>query len=137
MQTEAQIQTHIRNVLITLGYTVMEIGKTRQMVSCKRCGNKNYATGWQGNTPGAPDIIVNKPSWANVWLGIEIKKPGGAIRTEQKRLLNAGSIVIARSVQDALAAVADAESRFGFDNKTLKSVMDQLSDEQKWRSNHT
>ena len=127
--TEAQIQTSIRNVLTTLGYTVVEIGRTRRMVPCRRCGAQTPAIGWQGNTPGAPDLMVTTPRWGALWIGIECKRPGGAIRPEQRKLLDAGSTTIARSVRDALEAIMAAETRLGYQSATVARVVEQLIDQ--------
>jgi len=125
-ETESSIQQSIVNILRMFGYTVIEIGRTRRMVPCKRCGAHTPAIGWQGNTPGAPDIMVTAKTWGTLWLGLEVKRPGGAIRPEQKVLMAEGSIVIVRSIRDSLAAILDVEERFGRDASAVRNVRDQL-----------
>ena len=125
--SESTIQTSIVRILTMLGYTVIEIGRTRRMVPCKRCGASTPAVGWQGNTPGAPDVMVTSSRWSGDWVGIEVKRPGGAIRPEQKALADAGHTSIVRSVRDALGVVVDAERRHGNDNTgAIETVITQL-----------
>ena len=123
---ESTIQTSIVNILTMLGYTVIEIGRTRRMVPCKRCGASTPAIGWQGNTPGAPDLMVTSTRWSGDWVGIEVKRPGGTIRPEQQRLVDAGTVVIVRSVRDALGVVVDAETRHGHQTAQIDAVIAQL-----------
>lgn len=123
---ESTIQTSIVNILTMLGYTVIEIGRTRRMVPCKRCGASTPAIGWQGNTPGAPDLMVTSTRWSGDWVGIEVKRPGGTIRPEQKRLVDAGTVVIVRSVRDALGVVVEAEARHGHQTAQIDAVIAQL-----------
>lgn len=123
---ESTIQTSIVNILTMLGYTVIEIGRTRRMVPCKRCGASTPAIGWQGNTPGAPDLMVTSTRWSGDWVGIEVKRPGGAIRPEQQRLVDAGTVVIVRSVRDALGVIVDAEGRHGHQTAQIDAVIKQL-----------
>lgn len=123
---ESTIQTSIVHVLAMYGYTVIEIGRTRRMVKCKRCGASTPAIGWQGNTPGAPDLMVTSPRWSGDWVGIEVKRPGGAIRPEQRALADAGATSIVRSVRDALGVIVDAEERHGHQADRLEQVREQL-----------
>lgn len=123
---ESTIQTSIVNILTMLGYTVIEIGRTRRMVPCKRCGASTPAIGWQGNTPGAPDLMVTSTRWSGDWVGIEVKRPGGAVRPEQQRLVDAGTVVIVRSVRDALGVIVEAETRHGHQTAQIDAVLKQL-----------
>ena len=123
---ESTIQTSIVNVLTMYGYTVIEIGRTRRMVPCKRCGASTPAIGWQGNTPGAPDLMVTCARWHGDWVGIEVKRPGGAIRPEQRTLAESGATSIVRSVRDALGVIIDAEDRHGYEHERIRQVRDQL-----------
>lgn len=84
------------------------------------------ATGWQGNTPGAPDLIVTAPKWGTLWVGLEVKRPGGAVRDAQKKLLNEGSICIVKSVRDALSQIIEIEKHFGNVTDRLEVVLNQL-----------
>lgn len=129
METEATIQTSIVSILRMFGYIVIEIGRTRRMVPCQRCGAKTPAIGWQGNTPGAPDLMVTTGRWGNLWTGLEVKRHGGAIRPEQRALLDNGSIAIVRSVRDALGQIIEIEERFGVDASRLREVRDQLAED--------
>ena len=123
---ESTIQTSIVNVLTMYGYTVIEIGRTRRMVPCKRCGASTPAIGWQGNTPGAPDLMVTCARWHGDWVGIEVKRPGGAIRPEQRTLAESGATSIVRSVRDALSVIIEAEDRHGHEHERIRQVRDQL-----------
>lgn len=125
---ESTIQSSIVRLLGMMGYTVIEIGRTRRMVPCRRCGASTPAVGWQGNTPGAPDLMVTCAAWAGDWVGIEVKRPGGAIRPEQRALADAGHTSIVRSVRDALGVVLDAEQRHGNNPQSdaIQFVMGQL-----------
>ncbi len=118
--TESDIQATIVAALRQCGYIVMETGKSRAQVPCKTCGSKNYATGWQGNTPGIADVIVSHVDWPkNVWHMLEIKKPGGKRRQEQIDLALYGASIFVESVYAALAEVCR------FEHKTLKLTINQ------------
>lgn len=73
--------------------------------------------GWRGPrgygaTPGVPDLLVARDGWFG-WLGLEVKRPGGRISPAQAELERRGLIVVVRSVEDAIAAVAAAAPALG------------------------
>lgn len=103
---ESELQNHVRQSLALLGYTIIEIGKTRAKVRCNKCGSYSHATGWQGNTVGAPDIYIHAPWWASCAVGIELKTTKGAVRKQQQNLADQGMTSICRSVTEVLTIVA-------------------------------
>jgi hypothetical protein len=125
--TESQLQQSIVNTLSTLGYQVLEIGRTRSLVSCQRCGRRTRATGWQGNTVGAPDLFVSHQQWQGRWIGLEVKRPKGVVRPEQKRLATEGFTTIVRSVLDAVVAVYINEKLHGREVTRLRLIIAQLA----------
>ena len=107
---EATIQRQTTTLLYALGYTVMESGKSRSKQRCKACGNVAYATGWQGNTVGLPDLYVHSVNWPRgVALAIEMKTEKGVIRPEQLELANKGLINICRSTSCVLQVIEKYE----------------------------
>lgn len=114
LKPEASLQRDVRNTLGLLGYTIMETGKSRSMVACTACGKRSYATGWQGNTPGLPDIYVHCPRWPlPIAIAMELKAPKGKPSEAQKALADSGQTAIVRSVDDALELVRRMENLLG------------------------
>jgi len=108
--TEASIQNQSVALLKALGYRVMETGKSRSKQRCKTCGTQSYATGWQGNTVGLPDMYIHSIQWPRgVALAIEMKTMKGAIRPEQLELAEQGLINICRSTLCVLQTVEKYE----------------------------
>ena len=105
IMSEAELQNHIRQSLALLGYTIIEIGKSRSKTKCNKCGSYSHATGWQGNTVGAPDIYIHAPWWASCAVGIELKTKKGAVRKQQQNLADQGMTSICRSLNDVLDVV--------------------------------
>lgn len=128
-RSEADIQNAIRHMLATLGYTVLEVGKARRKVQCTRCRAWSYPTGWQGNTVGTPDLYVHAPWWnMPVGIGFELKKPGGAVRKEQRNLANLHMTDIVHSEEEALEVVIKVERAIGSEEKAkrLEVVLDNV-----------
>lgn len=101
--TEKQLQEQIVNYLRWQRYEVLEVGKGRKGVTCPTCHSFHVPSGWQGNTPGCPDLFVSHPRWKEgTWIGVELKTEKGAIREEQQRLLDASRVYIARSLDDVI-----------------------------------
>lgn len=108
---EAHLQREIRATLCLLGYTVMETGKSRSRVTCAKCGASNYATGWQGNTPGLPDIYVHRPGWGRpLAVALELKALHGKPTETQQWLADNRMTTIVRSMEDALHVLRDVEA---------------------------
>lgn len=103
---EKAIQKAIKDALEALGYRVVETGKAR--ARSKATGE--YATGWQGNTPGCPDLFITGDGWPDIlWIAAECKGDGTDITPAQVALRDAGRTVIVRSVGDAVRAVHRVE----------------------------
>ena len=114
--TEAQLQAQVRHVFAALGYYVIEVGKTRAKLKCAKCGSMAHATGWQGNTPGAPDLYFHAPWWKHpIAIAIELKIKGGRVREQQKHLDNLGMTKVCRSVRAVFEVIKDVEKTYGND----------------------
>lgn len=122
LKPEMQIQVAARNILIIHGYVVMESGKARSKVRCPVCKQQFYPGGWQGNTPGLPDLYIHHPAWGGVALPIELKAPGGSVRREQQDLKKAGVIHICRSVEEVLKTVSQFEAQFGLESNIKRFI---------------
>ena len=91
-QDEARVVTEIQRAIEAAGGTYL------------RCGQRN-ARG-AGNTVGAPDLFLRLRTWVpNVWIGVEVKAPGGRARPAQAALADINAIVIVDTVEDAMDAV--------------------------------
>lgn len=111
--TESALQKQIYSLLTTIGYKVMETGKGRAKQKCSKCGFSSYATGWQGNTVGLPDLYIHSINWPRGQsLAVELKTQTGEIRKEQKQLADAGLVYICRSVGCVINAVIACERIF-------------------------
>jgi hypothetical protein len=102
---EADIQKAIVDALGLVGFECLEVGKVRRAVVCPDCGGKHFPTGWQGNTPGTPDLMVGLASGFPLctWVGLELKRPTHAkTRPEQLELWQRGRTAIVRSPREAL-----------------------------------
>lgn len=111
---EASIQREIKAVLTALGYTVMETGKGRSRTPCSACGARSYAIGWQGNTPGLPDLYVHRKGWGHpVAVALELKAPDGKPTETQQWLYEMGMTHIVRSAADALDVLTGIETSWG------------------------
>ncbi len=107
----------------------METGKGRSRVRCNACGASSYATGWQGNTPGLPDVYVHSDEWAMpLAVALELKAEKGRPSEAQKELATRRLTVIVRSVKEALAIIQDAENKIGNEAKAkrLAGMIEQL-----------
>lgn len=108
---ERDVQRTIVEGLRWKGFQVQEIAKTRARVRCYDCGAQFYPKGWQGTTPGTPDLFITRPEWRGAWIAIEVKtfarrsKP----EPEQQALLDAGFASVARSWEEAEAIIQQFE----------------------------
>lgn len=97
--SESALQSDIRKALQTLGYSCRA---TSAPFRQKRGRN------WQQDK-GMPDLFVTHKSWGEgVWKGLEVKTGKGTLKPEQQELLEAGRIIVVRSVDEAIAAVIRA-----------------------------
>ena len=108
-ERESQVQSAIIERLTLAGYIVLTTSRVRRGVRCE-CGRFRYPGGGDGVTPGCPDLLVSHPAWpAPMWLGIEVKGTLTKVSAEQKRLADAGRILIVRSQDDIESYVAAYE----------------------------
>jgi hypothetical protein len=125
---ELRLQKDIVTVLCSLGYTVMETGKSRGRVRCSSCGSSSYATGWQGNTPGLPDLYAHRKGIAMpVAVALELKAPKGKPTEAQQNLADQNMTRIVRSVSDALKAVLELETALG-NARQSERIMQVMND---------
>ena len=112
MKPEAAFQKSVIDVLTILGYRVFETGKSRSKVRCTKCGTYSYATGWQGNTPGLPDIYIHSKhrAWNSTALAIELKTEKGVVSQIQKDIADAGYTTICRSIGEVIDVVLTKEA---------------------------
>ena len=111
---EAVLQSHLTGTLKVLGYTIMETGKSRSAVMCPHCKGRHYATGWQGNTVGLPDLYIHRTGWTlGMAVALELKAPTGKVRPEQQQMADAGMSIIVRTLSDGLRHIRDVEERLG------------------------
>jgi hypothetical protein len=122
-RSEAERQREMVTWLAVNGYLVLETGKARRMVKCQDCGTSFYPTGWQGNTPGCPDLFVHGLHWpALMWLGVDVKAGRNAeIRPEQKRLMDQKAITIVTNLPELRRLIADREQH-AFGNKPAEEA---------------
>ncbi len=114
--SEKALQSQVVSCLTVLGYTVFETGKARGKTKCSTCGAYSYATGWQGNTLGVPDLYVHNSQWKTpIGIGIELKTKTGAVRKEQAHYANLNVTVICRTLIEVINAIDDIESVIGND----------------------
>lgn len=89
--TEHEIQGQMVDALRAAGLVVLETTAYRQR-------------GPSGVDRGVPDLLVFVPGVLGC-VGLEVKAAKGRISVAQRELLNAGVIMVVRSVEDALLAV--------------------------------
>lgn len=105
-EREDQVQDCIVQGLRLRGYTVLVTSERRRGERCAACGHWQRPRLGRGTTPGIPDLLVSHPSWPpGMWLGIECKGTQTRLSPAQQELADAGRIIIARSWEDAWAAV--------------------------------
>jgi hypothetical protein len=127
--SEKQLQGSIVRALQLLGYTVFETGKTRTKVSCPTCKTRHYATGYQGNTIGLPDIYIHNSKWKTpIGVGIELKTEKGKVQDKQQMFASLQVTAICRSLDDVLDVLHTAELVLGNDD-TLKKLEAFISNE--------
>lgn len=62
------------------------------------------AKGGYGSAKGVPDLLVHVRG-DQFLIGLEVKRPGGRVRPDQKALAEQGAYAIVYSVEDAIKAV--------------------------------
>ncbi len=114
--SEKTLQSQVVSCLTLLGYTVFETGKARGKSKCPACGTYSYATGWQGNTLGVPDLYVHNTKWQMpIGIGIELKTKTGAVRKEQAHYANINVTIICRTLIEVINAIDAIEQSIGTD----------------------
>jgi hypothetical protein len=114
--SEKTLQSQVVSCLTLLGYTVFETGKARGKSKCPVCGTYSYATGWQGNTLGVPDLYVHNTKWQMpIGIGIELKTKTGAVRKEQAHYANINVTIICRTLIEVINAIDAIEQSIGTD----------------------
>lgn len=103
--SESELQGQIKSALRRLGYICLDTstyGSARVMRQA-RMG---------GNSKAIPDLLVARGGWPQgIWLGMEVKLPKGGVKAEQQELLDAGMIVIVRTVDEAITEMKRVEQR--------------------------
>lgn len=100
--SEADVQATIVEGLRALGYLV-EI-TSRQRRRCHHCGR--WSGGGDGASKGLADLMVGRESWGWTRMALEVKGSDTPLSPEQKELFDRGLIEVARSWEDAIAALA-------------------------------
>lgn len=100
-----------------LHYTVMQTGQVLQKTECPNCHTFFFPSIGTSNSVGCPDIYVAHSDSGNIWRAIELKAPGmdslfgrlqeGAIRPEQKKLVELGVSSVITTVDGALELVRE------------------------------
>lgn len=102
--TEAEVQGQIIEGLTYLGYLVLTV--SRRYKRCRQCGTVSHHG--DGVSRGTPDLLVRAHHWPLfLWLGMEVKRPGGQVRPEQRALRDRGAIRVVCSWEEALRAVQE------------------------------
>jgi len=112
IKPEAALQKQVIDTLMVLGYKVFETGKTRTKVRCTKCGAYSYATGYQGNTPGLPDLYIHSSHhlWGSKAVAIELKAAKGKTSEVQQEIADAGYTTICRSIEEVLSVISRVEA---------------------------
>ena len=112
IKPEAALQKQVIDTLMVLGYKVFETGKTRTKVRCTKCGAYSYATGYQGNTPGLPDLYIHTSHhlWGSKAVAIELKAAKGKASEIQQEIADAGYTTICRSTEEVLLVISRVEA---------------------------
>lgn len=127
--TEKQLQQLVVQSLRLLGYTVFESGKARSKVMCPTCKTRHYATGWQGNSVGLPDLYVHNSKWKiPVGIGIELKTTKGKVQIEQQLFADMNVTKVCRSLDEVLNAIHTIELVIGNDH-TIKKLEEFINNE--------
>lgn len=109
--TEEQIQAITIQAAAALGFRVLQTSVRVRMVDCPQCHARfRPAYLGYGATPGVPDLLICRDRWPwPVMIGLEMKGPNTEISPAQADLQAAGRILIARTMETALAGLQAAE----------------------------
>lgn len=75
-----------------------------------------------GITKGVTDLLIGSDEWGPVLLPLEVKGPKTPLSSEQKDLYSKGLIYVARSWEEAIAAVDNFEQLFGFARRARRAM---------------
>ena len=112
-EREEDVQAAIIQRLELEGYIVLQTSHRTKRVTCPHCLHPFRPTGGYGASFGVPDLLVTHERWRGcVWVGIEVKGIGkdgrpGALRPDQRGLLERGRIIVATSQDEALKCVQE------------------------------
>lgn len=107
--SEADVQQAIIEGLTALGYLV-EV-TSRQRKRCPHCDR--YSSGGDGASKGLADLMIGREAWGCMRIALEVKGSHTPLSPEQDDLCRRGMIFVARSWEDAVAAVAAFEGKHG------------------------
>lgn len=104
--TEEQVMQAILEALRAHGYIALSTVHRVHVATCPKCAARFRAAGGYGADFGISDILARRDDMGTGhWLGLEVKKPGGALSPAQQDLERRGAILIVRSPQEALEAM--------------------------------
>jgi len=96
---------------------------------CPTCKTRHYATGWQGNSVGLPDLYVHSSKWKiPVGVGIELKTTKGKVQIEQQLFADMNVTKVCRSLDEVLNAIHTVELVIGNDY-TIKKLEEFINNE--------
>lgn len=102
---ESEVQSLTIELLTLHKYTVLV---NTVKLRGRRAGMHNT-----GQSKGIPDLSVTKDYWpVGVWVGLEMKRPGGKMRPEQEALFNRGRILVSDDCEDALRQLKPIDEMF-------------------------
>lgn len=107
--SEDDVQATIIEGLRALGYHV-EV-TSRQRRACSHC--HKFSHRGDGSSKGLADLMVGRESWGWMRMALEVKGSETPLSPEQTDLRDRGLIGVARSWEDAIAAVAVFETTHG------------------------
>jgi hypothetical protein len=114
-ETEKQVQALVVEALKKLGYLVQE-------TSLKITGKRTKWNLAVGIDAGIPDLLVGRDGWGPIRLALEMKGPKTVLSEQQKILHGHDLIEVARSLDEALAAIAVFQQRYGLRGPTVTRI---------------
>jgi len=105
---EQSLQRAIAQALRLLGWQILST--SRHLKRCRGCGR--WPPFYDGADRGLPDLLCRCPDWPRGrWLGLEVKEDEGRPSSpQQAQLIANGSVLVARSVREALALLGENET---------------------------
>lgn len=88
----------------------LDICKALRLAGCTVLHTSVMNTkGGYGSAKGVPDLLVHVPG-DRFLIGLEVKRPGGTVRPDQKALADAGAYAIVYGLADAIREVCHRTS---------------------------